>query len=140
VSTRLDDPDPETESGRLDGFGDRLADVGAGLLRRLRRPAWLARASAVGLGVGSLGFAAALLGVVAIRGELSLLTRPPALRAVLLVPPLLVPLAAGTVVGAVLAWRRGHWSLAARVHQTVLAVLGVAFLAGLAELGLLGWP
>jgi len=43
------------------------------------------------------------------------------------------------VVGAVAGWWCGYWSLAGRVHQTVLALLAVGFVWQLSALGFLPW-
>jgi hypothetical protein len=59
------------------------------------------------------------------------------MRVALALPPIVAVLALATAAGAVLAWRHRYWSLAARVHQTVLAALGLGFVWGLAALGLL---
>ena len=45
--------------------------------------------------------------------------------------------AIGTVIGSVLAWKNRYWSLGARLHQTLLAVAGVVFVALLVSLGFL---
>jgi uncharacterized membrane protein len=101
-------------------------------------PEWLARAAGIGLSGVSVGFVLVFLLVLGRGGELALVTRPLPMQVALAVPYLIVPLAVGTTVGAVLAWTNRYWSLSARIHQTVLAVLGVLFVWQLATLGFLG--
>jgi hypothetical protein len=107
------------------------------LRNRFLSPRWLARSSAVALSVTSIAFA---LGFVLIFGDHGLtlfVSNPPTTRAVLVLPSLVAVFAFGTTVGAVLAWRDGDWSRLGRLHQTLLAVLGLAFVWQLAALGFL---
>jgi len=55
----------------------------------------------------------------------------------LALPYLVAVLTVGTTIGALLAWRYRYWSLPARVHQTILALLGLAFTWQLWTLGFL---
>lgn len=114
-------------SGMLDGVG-----------RRLRSPPWLARAAGVGLCTVSLAVVVGFVGAVWSGGLAAFLIGPPAMQAVLLLSPLVVPLAIGTAAGAVAGWYHGYWSRAVRLHQTVLALLGLGFVWKLTALGLLG--
>ena len=96
---------------------------------------WLARAAAVGLSAVSLGFVVLFSLIVGTGGSLTLVTRPLAMQIALTLPYLVVLLTLVTNVGAVLSWRNGYWSLSARVHQTLLALLGLAFSWLLSTLG-----
>lgn len=106
--------------------------------RRVTNPRWLARASAVGLCCTAIGFVIGVVVILSTAGPLTLVTMPPRLQALLAVPYLVLLFGIGTVVGAVFGWRRGYWSLRARIHQTLLAILAVVFLWQLASYGLLG--
>lgn len=127
-------PAPERESspGELPA-----AAVGRGVRRRVASPQWLARAAGVGLSVASIGFVAGFVVVFAEHGLAVFVSNPPSMRVVLALPYLIGVLAAGTAIGAVSAWRNRYWSRTARVHQTVLAVLGLAFIWQLVVLGFL---
>lgn len=107
------------------------------LRRRLRNPAWLGRASAVGLCLTSIAFVAGFVFVLSSGGQLALITKPLSLQIIFGLPYLVAVFAVGTVAGAVSGWRQRHWSLAGRIHQTILAVLAVVFLWQLVTLGLL---
>lgn len=111
--------------------------LGRTLRGRVGDPAWLGRASAVALCLSSLGFVAGFLFVVSTGGQLALITMPLSLQVVFALPYLIALSAVGTVAGAVSGWRQGRWSLATRVHQTVLAVLAVLFVWQLFALGFL---
>lgn len=110
---------------------------GPGLERRVRDPAWLARAASVGLCLASLGFVALVVAGFAIDGQLAIVTRPLPLRVATALPPLIAALALGTGTGTVAAWREGYWTRAARIHQTILAVFGLLFVWQLFVLGFL---
>lgn len=105
--------------------------------RRLGSPVWLSRAAAVGLCGTAIGFIGVLAVALASHGRIALLTRPSPMGVALLLPYLVSVFAGGTVVGALLAWWNRYWSLAARIHQTVLALLGLAFVWQLVALGVL---
>lgn len=107
------------------------------LKRRLTSPSWLSRAAGVGLSIVSIGFVALFLFVLETGGDLTLITRPPSMQLALALPYLIGILTLGTTVGTLLAWRHRYWSLPARVHQTILAVLGLAFSWHLSTLGFL---
>lgn len=115
-------------------FPDRFAGVVA---TRVADPAWLARAAGVGLCVVSLGFVGLLVATVAAFGEVGLFADPLPKRVALALPPVVGVLAAATAVGAVLGWWKRYWSTWGRVHQTLLALLGVGFAWQLSTLGLL---
>lgn len=132
---------------RDDGSESRVPDSNAGsavtslvdrLESRLRQPAWLARAAGVGLCIVSLGVTGLFLVGLGRHGELAFVTMPLALRASFALAPLAAVLALATAVGCVLAWSEGHWSRRARLHQTLLAVLGLAFAWQLIRLGFVG--
>ncbi|MBZ6496646.1 hypothetical protein [Natrinema longum] len=109
--------------------------VRRGLQRRLTSLAWLARAAGVGLSSVSVGFVSIFLLVLERGGELTLITRPLPMRIALAVPPLIAILALATTAGAILGWRNRYWSLSARIHQTILALLGLGFTWQLHVLG-----
>jgi sulfite exporter TauE/SafE len=75
--------------------------------------------------------------VLSSGGNPALATVPPLLRVVFALPYLVALFAFGTVAGAVSGWRQGYWSLAGRVHQTILAVIAVVFAWQLLVLGFL---
>lgn len=87
----------------------------------------LARAASVGLSVVSLGFVLLLLIVIESGGELTLITRPVPMQVALTLPYLIVLCTLGTTAGAVLAWWNRYWSWRARIHQSLLALLGLGF-------------
>lgn len=111
--------------------------VARALVDRAPSPASLARATGVALSVVSVGFPALLLFTLASHGQLSLFTRPLSMRIALALPFVVAALAACTSASVVLAWWRGYWSVRARVHQTLLAVLGLVYTVQLASLGFL---
>lgn len=120
-------PDEYDDHG---GVTNRLKD-------RLTSPSWLARAAGVGLSGVSVGFVVLFAFVLGSGGELTLITRPVPMQIALALPSLVAVLTVGTTVGTLLAWRYRYWSLPARVHQTVLALLGLAFTWQLWTLGFL---
>jgi hypothetical protein len=105
--------------------------------RRVGTLAWVGRASAVGLCLSSIAFVAGFVFVLSSGGNPALATVPPLLRVVFALPYLVALFAFGTVAGAVSGWRQGYWSLAGRVHQTILAVIAVVFAWQLLVLGFL---
>lgn len=115
--------------------------------RRIRRwfkggiksPQWLARASAVGLCVSSLGFVVLFISGLAAEPteELAFVVEPLPLRLALWLPPIIALFTVGTVLGAVGAWYNTYWSVRGRLHQTILAVLGVLFVWQLSVTGFL---
>lgn len=107
------------------------------LKRRSTSPAWLARAAGIGLSIVSVGFVLLLLFVIGRSGELSLITRPLPVRIALVLPNAIAVLTVATTVGAVLGWWNRYWSRRARLHQTILALLGLGFTWQLATLGFL---
>jgi hypothetical protein len=48
-------------------------------------------------------------------------------------------LTVGALLYGVLAWKRGYWGIAARVHYTLVTVAAVAFVWFLNFWNLLGW-
>jgi hypothetical protein len=52
---------------------------------------------------------------------------PPLLRAVEVLPLPIVALAAGALASTVPAWRKRYWGVAGRVHYTLVALAGLAF-------------
>jgi hypothetical protein len=73
--------------------------------------------------------------VLEASGDLTLITRPLPMQIALALPYLVGALTVGTTAGALLAWRYRYWSLRARIHQTVLALLGLGFSWQLTGLG-----
>lgn len=126
----------QRSAGRASRYGDTAA-IRRRLHRRLTSLPWLARATAVGLSVVSLGVVLLFGFAVASGGELALITRPLPMQLALVLSNAVGLLTLGTVIGTVLAWRNHYWSLAARIHQTILAVLGLGFSWQLAALGFL---
>lgn len=108
-----------------------------GVKRRLTSPPWLARAAGVGLSSVSIGFVLLFMFVLESGGNLTLFTRPLPMQIALTLPYLIGTLTLGTTAGALLAWRYRYWSLPVRIHQTVLALLGLAFSWQLSTLGFL---
>jgi hypothetical protein len=109
-----------------------------GVKRRLTSASWLARAASVGLGSVSIGFVMLFMFVLKTGGDLTLFTRPLPMQIALTLPYLIAVLTLGITAGTLLAWRYRYWSLPARIHQTVLALLGLAFCWQLSTLGFLG--
>lgn len=108
-----------------------------GVKRRLTSPSWLARAAGVGLSSVSIGFVVLFVFVLETGSELTLITRPLPMQMALALPYLIGVLTLGTTAGALLAWRYRYWSRTARIHQTILALLGLAFSWQLSTLGFL---
>ncbi|QLH81992.1 hypothetical protein [Halosimplex pelagicum] len=106
-----------------------------GVKRRLTSASWLARAASVGLSSVSIGFVMLFMFVLETGGDLTLFTRPLPMQIALSLPYLIGVLTFGTTVGALLAWRYRYWSPTTRIHQTVLALLGLVFSWQLSTLG-----
>lgn len=105
--------------------------------RRLTNLSWLARTAGVGLSSVSIGFIVLFMFVLETGGTLTLFTQPLPMEIALALPYLIGILTLGTTASALLAWRYRYWSLAARIHQTILALLGIAFTWQLSALGFL---
>ena len=108
-----------------------------GVKHRLTSLSWLARAAGVGLSSVSIGFVVLFMFILDTGGELTLITRPLPMQIALAFPYLIGALSLGTTAGALLAWRYRYWSLTTRIHQTILALLGLAFSWQLSTLGFL---
>lgn len=131
--------DPHTSqqrTGQQHERGDRQG-LASGVKLRLTSPQWLARAAAVALCSSSVGFVVLFISILETGGELTLFTRPPLMQIALTLPYLIGIFTLGTTVGALLAWRHRYWSQPVRIHQTILALLGLAFSWQLAILGLI---
>lgn len=130
---------PDDSQSRLDRFTTRFGRIGPAGSRRISSPKWLARASAVGLCVSSLGFVALFVTGLAAESteDLALVLEPLPLRLALWLPPFIGMFAVSTFVGAVIAWYNNYWSLVSRLHQTILAILGVLFIWQLSVFGFL---
>jgi hypothetical protein len=124
------DPAGAVERSRIDALRRVLG-------RWVGNPALVGRASAVGLCLSSIVFVAGFALVLSSGGNLALATVPLSFQVVLALPYLVALFAFGTVAGAVSGWRRGYWSLAGRLHQTILAVIAVLFVWQLLVLGFL---
>lgn len=114
---------------------DYRTAITRGLKRRVTSPPWLARAAGAGLSSVSVGFVLLFLFILERGGELTLITQPLPMRIALILPNLIVILTLGTTVGVILAWWNCYWSLPARIHQTILAILGIGFAWQLSTLG-----
>ncbi|KTG11721.1 hypothetical protein [Haloferax profundi] len=108
-----------------------------GVKRRLTSLSWLARAASVGLSIVSIGFVVVFTFVLETGGDLTLITQPLQMQITLALPTVIAALTIATTVGTVLAWRHSYWSLRVRLHQTILALLGLGFCWKLATLGFL---
>jgi hypothetical protein len=64
---------------------------------------------------------------------------PPDLVALLCIPLAAAALTAGSIACAVLAWKRRYWSIAGRLHYTLVTLAGVAFILFLNHWNLLGF-
>lgn len=126
------DADPSSPSEQ-----SRFVEVIRGAKRRLGSGAWLARGSAVGLCILSIAFVGLLAAPMALYGEVGLFVNSLPKRVALALPPAVAVFAVGTAAGAVASWRWRYWSLPARLHQTLLAVLGIGFVWQLHALGFL---
>jgi hypothetical protein len=115
----------------------RIGALQRALGRRVGNPAWIGRGAAVGLCLSSIAFVAGFALVLLSGGNLALATVPLSFQVVLALPYLVALFAFGTVAGAVSGWQRGYWSLAGRLHQTILAVIAVLFTWRLFVLGFL---
>jgi hypothetical protein len=104
---------------------------------RLTSPPWLSRAAGVGLSIVSIGFVILFMVVLETGGDLTLFTQPLPMKIALTLPYLIGLLTLGTTVGTLMAWRYRFWSVTTRIHQTVLALLGLVFSWQLSTLGLL---
>lgn len=113
----------------------RLDSVRQAIGSRLGNSAWRGRAIAASLCLTSIAFVVGFLGVLSRVGVIGLLTEPLSLRIVLALPYLVTLLAAGTLLSALSGWWHGYWSLYARIHQTVLAILGLLITWQLVVLG-----
>lgn len=133
-----DEREPSTGHSRSDDSSDTRGSRRELLEDRLRRPAWLARAAAVALCAVSLAFVAGFLWGFALDEEFAFATMPLPFRVALSLPPFVAALAVASAAGSVLAWRRGYWSRRVRIHQTVLAALGLGFTWVLLKFGFLG--
>ncbi len=110
---------------------------GIALGQRVRNPAWLGRASAVGFCVTVVVFVGSFVFGFMNLDQFALLIVPAWLQAVLALPYIIAVFGLGTVAGAVSGWRHSRWSLAVRIHQTALAGLAILFVWQLTVLGFL---
>ena len=129
-------PVSQSKTGQQTEHDDRNR-FAYGVKRRVTSPSWLARAAGVALSSVSIGFVVLFLFVLETSGELALITRPFPMQIALALPVVIAALTIVTTVGSGLAWWNKYWSLRARIHQTVLAVLGLGFCWQLVTLGFL---
>lgn len=129
--------DTDVSQHRSEQAQDSSSGFTRGVTRRLTSPAWLARATAVGLCTLTIAFVTLLTIILETGGDLTLITRPLPMQLALVFPYLIAVSALGTTAGAVLGWRYRYWSLRARIHQTALSILGLALSWQLSELGFL---
>ena len=127
---------PRQRTGQHPEHADRNGFT-HGVKRRLTSPSWLARAAGVGSSSVSIGFVGLFVFVLETGGDLTLFTRPLPMQIALTLPYLIGVFTLGTAAGTLLAWRNRYWSLPERIHQTILALLGLAFCWQLSTLGLL---
>ncbi len=109
------------------------------LMRRLTSPSWLARTAGVALSGVSIGFVLLFMFVLETGGEVTLFTRPLTMQIALALPYLIGVLTLGTTAGVLLAWWYRYWSVPVRIHQTILALLGIALCWQLSLLGFLAF-
>ncbi len=126
----------QQQTGQLHGQADRDR-VTHGVKRRLTSPSWLARAASVGLCSISIGFLILFVFVVETGGNVTLFTRPLLMQIAVSLPAVIMVLTAATTIGAGIAWWNRYWSIRARIHQSVLALLGLGFSWQLTKLGFL---
>lgn len=131
--------DPEVKTGEESRRERhrRLQPVLQPTHRHTFRAAWLTRVASVGLCLASLVFVVSFAAVFGISGLPALVTPTPLMRLALALPYVVMLLTIATAIGTGIAWRRSSWSLWARLHQTVVAVLGIAFVWQLFALGFL---
>ncbi len=102
---------------------------------RYTDPRWLFRAVSASLCIVSIAFVGLLTLGLALGGNRAVITQPPSLQIAQLLPPVIVLLTLLTGLSLPVAWVRGYWSAIARVHQTIMAVLGLVFVWQLRVLG-----
>jgi hypothetical protein len=112
--------------------------------RRGRRAAGFARWLATITVLLDLLFAAALVALIVLTSEwqpgLLVFGLPPEAAPLFVVPWLALALTAGLVWFTFLAWKDGYWSLAGRVHFSLVVAGAAGFLWLLLQWGLLGVP
>lgn len=128
--------DPEED--RPNRVGGLLAAITHRGKQQIRSPAWLTRVASVGLCVSATGFVITFAFVLESSGELALITNPTPMRLTFVLPYFVLLSTIGTIVGTGLVWWNHYWSLPARIHQTILAILGIGFTWQLFVLGFLG--
>lgn len=137
----VDEVDGGEEAGDDDDDGVASGDVQervvAGTKERARSPEYLSRAAGAGLCMASLALVGLLVAAFVAYEDLVFALDPLSLQLAFASAYLVALFAIGTVIGTVLAWKNGYWSLGARLHQTLLAVAGVVFVGLLVSLGLL---
>lgn len=124
-------------------LGRRSGRSNQGETNRSSRVASLARLAGIVTSLLNLAFVAILAPTLILTmqgGDVPVLYGlAPALMAALVIPLITVPLTALLLVLAALAWRRRFWSLAGRIHYTLVALSAVAFTWSLAYLNMIGF-
>jgi CubicO group peptidase (beta-lactamase class C family) len=119
----------------------------AALVRRYRKRASLPGAARLGIAIGVLlcaGNVAFMVGMVPAFANTTVqelaLGLPRSIAVLLEVPRLTTMLALAALAASALAWRRSFWSAPTRLHYTVVALAGLAYIPFLLHLGLLSIP
>lgn len=89
------------------------------------------------LAVSVLAFVGLVVLGFAFEGQLAIVTALFPIRLALVLPPMIGRLTLAAVVGSVYAWRRRYRTRLARIHYTLVALLGVMFTWQLAAVGFL---
>lgn len=125
---------PNSDTDNQQAMMERLR---LGIQWRATSLPWLARTAGVGLCVVSLALIGIFVFALGRHGLTLFVSNPPAVQIVSTLSYAVTLLEVGTMIGAIIAWRDRYWSRSARIHQTVLAVLGLAFVWQLFVLGFL---
>lgn len=128
----------KSEEERRNRVGGLVALITRKGEQRIRNPAWLARAASVGLCASAIGFIIIFAYVFESGGELALITNPTPMRLALVLPYFALIFTIAMIVGTGLGWWNHYWSLTVRIHQSILAILGIGFTWQLFVLGFLG--
>jgi len=119
-----------------------------GLLRRIRRRPVLAsrtnRLSGWLAGIYSglalvflIGLVVSLLAIDSNEFNFGI---PASVKALLIIPLLLIPMTLGLLVFAGVAWKRGDWSLAGRLHYSLVTLAALLLIPFLLYWNLVAWP
>lgn len=107
------------------------------------RLARIARMAALALSLLNVLFAALLVPILVVDSQggdvVTLYGMPPWLTSALAIPLVTTALTVAVVIFAIMAWRRGFWSLAGRIQYSILAASAAAFAWSLAYINMLGF-